>query len=226
MATHDKTFFRLMKAASALENPIKGPSALAIALGEAPQTVTNWAVRGVSKQGATKAQSTLGISATWTLEGIEPMFFGDVSNAAPIPKKRSGYACITQMGEAGMGDGRENEDVPDLIRTVEYSEILLRSLIGFVPPPGRLVLVTGKGDSMIPTIAPGEVVLVDTGTHSFEGDGLYLVNLGHGQQIKRLEDRGRIFVVSDNPVTNPFEFPEGGAIGGKVYLINKMERVN
>ncbi|HHW4673584.1 S24 family peptidase [Xylella fastidiosa] len=215
-----------MKAASVLENPIKGPSALAIALGEAPQTVTNWAMRGVSKQGATKAQSVLGISATWILEGSEPMFFGDTSDTVPFTATPRGYIRVMQMGEAGMGSGRENEDLPEIVRTVEYSANFLRSLVGFLPPPGRLVLVTGKGDSMIPTIAPGEVVLVDTGTHTFEGDGLYLVNLGNGQQIKRLEDRGKIFVVSDNPVTHPFEFPEGGIVGGKVYLINKIERVN
>ncbi len=49
------------------------------------------------------------------------------------------------------------------------------------------MLVTGKGDSMIPTASTGKVVLVNTGTHSFESDGIYLVNLGHDQQIKHLQ---------------------------------------
>ncbi len=66
---------------------------------------------------------------------------------------------------------------------------------------------------MTPTIAPGEVVLVDTGTHTFEGDGLYLVNVGHGHQIKRLQDRGRLFVVSDNHLMPSFEFPKKESLG-------------
>ncbi|HHW4674423.1 hypothetical protein [Xylella fastidiosa] len=40
---------------------------------------------------------------------------------------------------------------------------------------------------MIPTASTGEVVLVNTGTHSFESDGIYLVKLGHDQQIKHLQ---------------------------------------
>ncbi len=64
---------------------------------------------------------------------------------APIGNNSLGYVRVQQMGEAGMGDGRENEDFPEIVRTVEYSEAFLRSLLGFLPPPGRLVLVTGKG---------------------------------------------------------------------------------
>ncbi|RWA38958.1 phage repressor protein C [Xylella fastidiosa subsp. fastidiosa] len=171
-----------------------------------------------------KIAERLGVSAQWLETGR-----GEKSTdtfPTPIGNKSLGYVRVQQMGEAGMGDGRENEDFPEIVRTVEYSEAFLRSLLGFLPPPGRLVLVTGKGDSMAPTIAPGEVVLVDTGTHTFEGDGLYLVNVGHGHQIKRLQDRGRLFVVSDNHLMPSFEFPEEGIIGGKVYLINKIERVN
>ncbi len=77
---------------------------------------------------------------------------------APIGNNSLGYVRVQQMGEAGMGDGRENEDFPEIVRTVEYSEAFLRSLLDSCPP-GRLVLVTGKGDSMTPTIAPGRSYL-------------------------------------------------------------------
>ena len=69
---HHESLRRLLEAAA--DKAVHGPSALAEKLGETPQTVTNWGRRGVSKQGAVKAQNRLGISATWTLEGAGDRF--------------------------------------------------------------------------------------------------------------------------------------------------------
>lgn len=48
---------------------IDGPSALAAALNESDQTITNWRSRGVSQAGALKAQLKLGCNANWVLTG-------------------------------------------------------------------------------------------------------------------------------------------------------------
>lgn len=150
----------------------------------------------------------------------------DTSGSAVVDSETEGqYVRVEQSGEAGMGDGRENEDYPDVIHTVEYSHGFIRDLIGFLPPAGRLKLTTGRGDSMMPTIQPGDAVLYDSGVSRFDGDGIYLVNLGHGQQIKRLRDSGDvIYVVSDNTAYAPIPFPKNAFIAGKVYLKNKIER--
>jgi hypothetical protein len=58
---------RLQEAALALG--IDSPTLLASALAESPQTITNWARRGVSKAGALAAQQRFGISATWIISG-------------------------------------------------------------------------------------------------------------------------------------------------------------
>lgn len=80
---------------------------------------------------------------------------------------------------------------------------------------------------MQPVIQPGDAVVVDTGITAFDGDGIYLINMGNGQQIKRLLDRGVIHVASDNKnYGDPFPIPEGTLIGGKVYLRNRIERFN
>lgn len=138
------------------------------------------------------------------------------------------YVRVVDVGaEAGMGGGMINDDYPEVIRAVDYTQQYIRRLIGHVPSPGRLVLVTGRGDSMMPTIQPGESLLVDTGVTSFDGDGIYLVNLGNGQQIKRLVDYGKskgIYVHSDNPAYPAIPFPEEGVIAGKVYLRNRIDR--
>lgn len=140
------------------------------------------------------------------------------------------YVRAIDIGaEGGMGDARINDDFPEVIRAVDYTQQYIRGLVGFVPPPGRLVLFTGRGDSMMPTIQPGESLLVDTGVTSFDRDGIYLVNLGHGQQIKRLVDHGEeagVHVHSDNPAYPTIRWPKGGVIGGKVYLRNRTDRLD
>ena len=226
------SFARLILAAGALSPPITGPAALAKSLGEGAATVTNWGARGVSKGGATNAQKVLGISSTWILDGVEPMLVGDprpaVSRIAEIATAAvDSFRIDLIAGEADMGDGRINEDFPEVIRAVEFPPDYIRSVVGFLPPPGRLVLVTGRGDSMVPVIEPGDSVIVDTGCQSYEGDGLYLINSGHGQQIKLLHDRGdAVYVVSANVLYPPFPIPTGAVIGGKVYLRNRVERMN
>ena len=150
----------------------------------------------------------------------------DDQAAVSPPETDPGYVRVEQIGEAGMGDARINDDYPDVIRSVDFTEPYIRSLVGFMPAPGRLKLVTGHGDSMVPTIMPGDVVLVDTGCNCFDGDGLYLVNSGNGQQIKMLQDRGSaLFVVSANRDYPEFEASPDMIIGGKVYLRNRLDRM-
>lgn len=131
-------------------------------------------------------------------------------------------------GEAGMGEGRINDDYPEVIRAMDFEPGYIRSIVGFVPPPGRLVIVTGRGDSMIPVIQPGEALIVDTGIDAFDGDGIYLINTGNGQQIKALQDRGDgVYVVSANASLYPaFPLPGHTVVGGKVYLRNRIDRLN
>lgn len=229
MAEMHSSMKRLYAAAAQLDPPIRGQSAVARALGQSPQTLKNWESRatGVSAAGANKAQQMLGISSTWILEAQPPMLIG-----GPSPVSSSATHCdyvrVQQLdAEAGMGEAVENVDYPEVIRAIDFEPGYIRSIVGFVPAPGRLRLITGNGDSMQPVIQPGDAVVVDTGITSFDGDGIYLINMGNGQQIKRLLDRGVIHVASDNKsYGDPFPMPDGTLIGGKVYLRNRIERFN
>lgn len=139
------------------------------------------------------------------------------------------YVRVQQLdAEAGMGGEAVNEDYPEVIRAMDFTPTYIRSVVGFLPTPGRLVLVTGRGDSMIPIIQPGETLLVDSGVQTFDGDGIYLINTGNGQQVKGLQDRGdAIYIVSANAALYPaFAMPRSTVIGGKVYLRNRIDRFN
>lgn len=153
-----------------------------------------------------------------------------VSRIAEIATKTGDSLRIDLIAaEADMGDGRINEDFPEVIRAVEFPAAYIRSVVGFLPPPGRLVLVTGRGDSMIPVIQPGDSVIVDTGVAAYDGDGLYLINLGNGQQIKRLVDHGKsagVYAHSDNKAYPELPMPKDAIVGGKVYLRARVDRFN
>ncbi|ATS39282.1 MULTISPECIES: XRE family transcriptional regulator [Xanthomonas] len=172
----------------------------------------------------------LGVSLQWLETGKGEKQPGiPVSPVLETEKRAGDYVRVDQLdGDAGMGEGRINDDYPDVIRSMDLTPAYIRSVVGFVPPPGRLVLVTGRGDSMIPIIQPGESLIVDTGVSTFDGDGIYLINTGNGQQIKGLQDRGdAIYVVSANAALYPaFALPRGAIVGGKVYLRNRIDRLN
>ncbi len=168
-----------------------------------------------------------------------PGYFSGKAEAAPnrvaesVPVYGSAtdtsYVRVQQLdAEAGMGGETVNEDYPEVIRAMDFTPAYIRSVVGFLPAPGRLVLVTGRGDSMIPVIQPGETLLVDSGVQTFDGDGIYLINTGNGQQVKGLQDRGdAIYIVSANAALYPaFAMPRSTLIGGKVYLRNRIDRFN
>ncbi len=176
----------------------------------------------------------LGVSQRWLETGKGPKHIGEGGGSPAVSavlenETTADYVRVQQLdGDAGMGEGRINDDFPDTVRGMDFSPTYIRSVVGFLPPPGRLVLVTGRGDSMIPVIQPGEALMVDTGVVSFDGDGIYLLNSGNGQQVKGLQDRGdAIYVVSANAALYPaFPMPKGTVIGGKVYLRNRIDRFN
>jgi len=164
--------------------------------------------------------------------GMPAGYLGDestkVSTVAEIATT-SDYVRVEQIdAEAQMGAvGRVNEDFPEVVRAMDFAPNYIRSVIGFMPPAGRLKLVTGVGDSMAPKIKPGEMVMVDTGCHEFVGDGLYLINTGYGHQIKALQAQpdGIWARSADQVLYPPFRLTDEAIIGGRVYLIQHLERV-
>lgn len=67
---------------------VASPSALAKAMNESEQAITNWAKRGVSKEGAIKAEHLFGRSAGWVLTGNESKSAA-TTNVSDIASRRS-----------------------------------------------------------------------------------------------------------------------------------------
>lgn len=69
-------------------------------------------------------------------------------------------------------------------------------------PAHRLRMVTGLGDSMHPTLAHGDQIIVDTTDQLLaRQDGIYWINLHGAAGLKRLRaiGKGKVLVKSDNP---------------------------
>jgi phage repressor protein C with HTH and peptisase S24 domain len=150
---------------------------------------------------------------------------GHVSIAAT--ETHGAYVRVSQLdATAAMGEGVINSDYPEIIGSIDIAASYLRNVFGYVPPAGRLRIITGRGESMAPKIMPGDTLIVDTGITAYQGDGIYLINSGHGQQIKQLQDRGdALYVCSVNPDYPAFPAPRSLVIGGRVCVKSRFERL-
>ncbi len=97
---------------------------------------------------------------------------------------------------ASAGPGLINER-PSEIAKVPFSRQLLRRL-GVSPADAQFI--TGRGDSMFPTIADGQIVLVDVSKRKARDDGIYVVVIGDDVRLKRIQRGfdGSLTLLSDN----------------------------
>lgn len=76
-------------------------------------------------------------------------------------------------------------------------------------PPALLTWARGRGDSMVPTIHDGDIVLLDRSQRRvIEQDALWAYTVGDLGAIKRLRIKGdRVVILSDNPSVPADEEP-------------------
>lgn len=75
-------------------------------------------------------------------------------------------------------------------------------------PPGKLSIVRVEGDSMVPTLNPGDDVLIDTASCEERlRDGIYVLRIDGALLVKRLAlnpVKRRVTIQSDNPAYPDF----------------------
>lgn len=67
-------------------------------------------------------------------------------------------------------------------------------------PPARALLFEAHGDSMVPDVLDGELVIIDTGKNAFVGDAIYAILLGGELRLKKVHQRidGSVEIRSSN----------------------------
>ena len=93
--------------------------------------------------------------------------------------------------------------------------------------PKRLALIEAAGDSMMPTISSGDLLLIDLCVTRVEQDAIYAINVEGMLYIKRIQKRldGTVIVKSDNPAYEEQRFNTSEAealrIVGRVIWMGK-----
>lgn len=151
--------------------------------------------------------AALGVNPEWLETGDGPMKSG-VDIVAPasvrIPLLANG---------ASMGPGSDELDGDVFIGALTVSE---RWVTREVRPssPGALRFIHAYGESMAPTFADGDVLLVDTGARDPATiDGIYVLR-AHGRLfVKRVRQRldGQMEISSDNPTVKTVDVLNGNS---------------
>lgn len=107
--------------------------------------------------------------------------------------------------EFSCGDGTNVKgDFIDVVRSIELDPEYARQVVGNRPFKD-IQIGNARGDSMLPTIAPGDLLFLDKTITYFDGDGIYAFCFEGECYVKRLQKIGsKIVVLSDNSNYQPW----------------------
>jgi phage repressor protein C with HTH and peptisase S24 domain len=150
---------------------------------------------------------TSGVRVEWLATGEGPTRPDDgtaqaqPTDSSPVLTADHVYVPLFDVtASAGGGAVVEAELVEDTLafkRSWLLTELRVR--------PEDLALVHVEGESMEPTLRPGDLILVNRSDTSVR-DGIYLLRLNSALLVKRLQwlPGGKLKVASDNPAYEPF----------------------
>ncbi|MBX3491843.1 MAG: helix-turn-helix transcriptional regulator [Parvibaculum sp.] len=176
----------------------------------------NWVLTGAGemrKDGALETKSVAGFAELPPREiGREKLAGG---NYVLIPR----YALRALPREGGSA-ATTMEDV-SLNEALAFRRDWIERELG--ARPADLIVVEMTDDAMLPTLVPGDLLLVDTSAPRMRGGGLYAFNLGGALAVRRLQARldGGLTVSSDNAALYPPEDIEQAALE-RVKIVGRV----
>ncbi|MCO7513739.1 phage repressor protein [Pseudomonas guariconensis] len=147
--------------------------------------------------------------------GLAPRFFdrGSADDAVaetisveglpvPLAKKIASYRPILYIerfdASGSMGPGVEPPEVNTVVEHMGLDANWVRQNLVYSATE-NLKLISGRGDSMAPTIRSGDALLVDIGVNSVESDAIYYFEMGGRLHIKRIQrNLDGLTIISDN----------------------------
>jgi len=132
--------------------------------------------------------------------------------AALAAASRDSSGRMLKIGEldvrASAGSGELSGDNEKIIAEWQVPSGMVRQYS--TAPAHELRIITVMGDSMEPTLLPGQRILVDTGDRTPSPPGIFVVWDGLGLVVKRLQvvphsDPPRVRIGSDNGKYEPYE---------------------
>jgi len=143
-----------------------------------------------------KIAERTGVSLDWLILGKGEMKGG---SAAP-ERNRSPFPDVAFVplfdAEVGAGNGIEVYG-ENIIQLIPFSQSWLAAEGLYIRD---LACLPVNGDSMIPSLTSGDIVLVNHAKRN--GDGVFVVRMGNALRVKRLQwlANGDLRISSDNPI--------------------------
>lgn len=164
-----------------------------------------------------KIAAVLKVEATWLLNGM-----GEVEGESPLVENPDlAFVAIPYVNvRASMGGGTEVDFEPNFGRPYHFQKGWIRN--GLKANPANLRIMHVEGDSMMPTLMDGDIVLVDISRQSPSPPGIFVLHDGMGLVAKRLEhipnsEPARVRIISDNQRYSDYD--------GLVDAINIIGRI-
>ncbi len=193
---------------------VKVPIERAAAIARAAGVRLEWLATGEGPMRPGEGSVEYGAAAPPMVKAGESM--GPLAEPVAPP---AGYVTVPRHAvQAGAGGGRLITD-EHIVDWWAFREDWLRRQN---MRPDRVCLIEVAGDSMEPTIRPGDVVLVDLEAVTLFREGIWVVWY-EGLLLKRLQrlGGGRLKLVSDNPAYEPIVVEPAN---GDTFLLVGMVR--
>ena len=121
---------------------------------------------------------------------------------AALAQKISSYRQVIEIERfdvaGSMGPGSELPESNTVVESMNLDASWVRQNLVFTSID-NIKLISGRGDSMSPTIRSGDPVLVDVGVVSVEADAIYFFQMRGQLHIKRIQrDLDGMTIISDN----------------------------
>lgn len=141
------------------------------------------------------------ITIEWLATGEGPMRRGHHHVGEELVGDYVAIPLYEVRAAAGAGALVEHENVVDVLH---FKESWVRQELR--ASPSDLYLIHVDGESMEPTLRPGDVILVDRRDTGPARDGIYVLRMDGALLVKRLQrlPGGNLKVSSDNPAYEPF----------------------
>lgn len=195
-------------------------AALARACGISPPSVNDWLsgkTKAIEGENLLRAAEMLKVSPMWLATGRGSMRAEiDIIDIEGLPtalaQKIKSYRQVVEVPRydvaGSMGHGTEPPEMNMVVENMSLDANWVRQNLTYTRLD-NLKLISGRGDSMAPTIRSGDAVLVDAGVTTVEDDAIYFFLMRGKLQIKRIQ-RGLdgLTIISDNTQYPAIEVPD------------------
>lgn len=130
---------------------------------------------------------------------------------APLAQKISSYRPVVEIERfevsGSMGPGTEPPEMSMVVEHMSLDAGWVRQNLIYTSID-NLKLISGRGDSMAPTIRSGDALIVDTGVTTVDSDAIYYFLMRGQLHIKRIQrNLDGLTIISDNGQYREIDVP-------------------